>query len=67
MENKNYVKKSTFILTIVILLIIFAISVTCIVLHYKNMDMTINIPTVVQDANDLDSNSNELQGIIIQE
>lgn len=67
MENKNYVKKSTFILTIVILLIIFAISVTCIVLHYENMDMTINIPTVVQDANDLDSNSNELQGIIIQE
>lgn len=67
MENKGYVKKSTFILTIVILVIIFAITITCIILHYKNMDMTVNIPTVVTDANELDGNSNDLQDIMIQE
>lgn len=67
MENKGYVKKSTFILTIVILVIIFAITITCIILHYKNMDMTVNIPTVVTDTNDLNGNSNDLQGIMIQE
>jgi hypothetical protein len=67
MENKGYVKKSTFILTIVILVIIFAITITCIILHYKNMDMTVNIPTVVTDANELDGNLNDLQGIMIQE
>ena len=67
MENKGYVKKSTFILTIVILVIIFAITITCIILHYKNMDMTVNIPTVATDANELDGNSNDLQGIMIQE
>lgn len=65
MKDIGFVKKSTFILTIIILLIVFAVSITSIIIYYENKDMKINIPTVVQDGNDVSNNSNDILGISI--
>lgn len=51
MINLGYVKKSTFILTITVLTILFVSSIIFVIHYYKNKNITVNIPTVVEDEN----------------
>lgn len=55
MEKNNYIKKSTFIITIFILLLIFIASIIFIISYYKNRNITVNIPTVVENENVTDN------------
>ena len=51
MKIDGYVKKSTFILTIISLIIIFAICIFVIISNYEKNNVQINIPTVVEEDN----------------
>ncbi len=51
MKIDGYVKKSTFILTIISLIIIFAICIFFIISNYEKNNVQINIPTVVEEDN----------------
>lgn len=51
MKIDGYVKKSTFILTIISLIIIFAICIFAIISNYEKNNVQINIPTVVEEDN----------------
>ena len=63
METNKFVKKSTFILTVITLIFIFAISTFLIILYYKDKNIIVNIPTVVED----DISNNTLLNIMISE
>lgn len=52
MENRDFVKKTTYVITIIILLVIFLISTICIVFYYENRNIKVNIPTVVETNSD---------------
>ena len=49
MESSKWMKKSTFFITIFILLIIFAISIISIIYYYENKNISANIPTEIQN------------------
>ena len=50
------VRKSTFIITICILLVIFIATISIIVYHYESRNVNVSIPTVVDE----DSNVEDL-------
>lgn len=58
MKDTKFVKKSTFLLTITILLILSIISNIIIILYYKDKNITVNIPTVLEE--DIENNSSLL-------
>ena len=49
------VKKSTFIITICALLVIFIAAIAIIVYHYENRNVNISIPTVVEEETNVES------------
>lgn len=49
------VKKSTFIITICILLVIFAIVISLTINHYENQNVNVSIPTVVEEDSNVES------------
>lgn len=57
---KGYVKISTYIITIVVLLIIFSVSTFFVISHYKKEQIKVNIPTLVEENTSSDSLSNLL-------
>lgn len=63
MENNRFIRKSTFIITIIALVIFFTFSIVLIILHYKDKNIVVNIPTVLED----DISSNALSNVIIFE
>ena len=58
LKDTKFVKKSTFLLTITILLILSIISNIIIILYYKDKNITVNIPTVLEE--DIENNSSLL-------
>ena len=63
MINLGYVKKTTFLITIIILVIVFITSLILVINYYKNKNITVNIPTVIDDG----SSANELDNVSIVE
>ena len=49
------VKKSTFIITICALLVIFIAAIAIIIYHYENRNVNISIPTVVEEETNVES------------
>ena len=48
------VRKSTFIITICIMLVIFIATIAIIVYHYENRNVNISIPTVVEEETNVE-------------
>ncbi len=63
MINLGYVKKTTFLITIIILVIIFITSLILVINYYKNKNITVNIPTIIDDG----GSANELVNVSIVE
>ena len=49
------VRKSTFIITICIMLVIFIATIAIIINHYENKNVDISIPTVVEEDSNVES------------
>ena len=49
------VRKSTFIITICIMLVIFIAAIAIIVNHYENQNTDISMPTVVEEDSNVES------------
>lgn len=51
MENTYWIKKSTYISTIIILLLIFAITLFFVITYYEKRKVNVSVPTVVENIN----------------
>lgn len=51
MENTYWIKKSTYISTIIILLLIFAITLFFVITYYEKRKVNVSVPTVVENMN----------------
>lgn len=49
------VKKSTFIITICVMLVIFIATIAIIINHYENKNVNVSIPTVVEEDSNVES------------
>ena len=49
------VRKSTFIITICIMLVIFIATIAIIINHYENKNVNVSIPTVVEEDSNVES------------
>lgn len=58
--DKNYIKKSTFFITITLLTIIFIISIIFIAKYYKSHSINVNIPTIVEDNSIVDNSLSDI-------
>ena len=63
MINLGYVKKSTFLISIAIMTILFIASLIFVINYYKDKNTTVNIPTVIED----EFLDNELVNVYISE
>lgn len=50
--NEKYVKLRTFIITIIVLVLIFLLSIFFIISYYKDRNITVNLPTEVDQEDD---------------
>ena len=60
MNNNHYIKKSTFIITIIVLIIFFIVSLIFVINYYKNKNISVSIPSIVEENID---NTNSLYDI----
>lgn len=51
--HAGYIKISTFIITIIIFLILYVVSIFLVVNFYENRNVTVNVPSIVTDNNTL--------------
>lgn len=49
MGEIKFVKKSTFLITIILLLLLFAISIFAIIYYYENRNTSVNVPTEIKN------------------
>lgn len=56
--HTGYIKISTFIITIIIFLILYAVSIFLVISHYEDKNVIVNIPTIVDDSNSSDELNN---------
>ena len=59
MDEYIYMKKSTLLIIIIIVILLFSASIYFIISYYekKCTDITVNIPTIVEDVNNIDDNN----------
>lgn len=50
--NEKYIKLRTFIITIIVLVLIFILSTVLIISYYKDRNITVNLPTEVEQEDD---------------
>ena len=62
MGEIKFVKKSTFIITIILLLLLFAISIFGIIYYYENRNNDINIPKEIDNEININDFSFEIVG-----
>lgn len=51
--HAGYIKISTFIITIIIFLILYVVSIFLVVNFYENRNVIVNVPSIVTDDNAL--------------
>ena len=59
MDEYIYMKKSTLLIIIIIVILLFSASIYFIISYYekKSTDIKVNIPTIVEDVNNIDDNN----------
>ena len=50
--NEKYIKLRTFIIIIIVLVLIFILSTVLIISYYKDRNITVNLPTEVEQEDD---------------
>lgn len=59
MDEYIYMKKSTLLIIIIIVILLFSASIYFIISYYekKSTNIKVNIPTIVEDVNNIDDNN----------
>ena len=59
MDEYIYMKKSTLLIIIIIVILLFSASIYFTISYYekKSTDIKVNIPTIVEDVNNIDDNN----------
>lgn len=58
--NEKYIKLKTFIITIIILILLFITSIIFIISYYKDKNVIVTIPTEVEIEDDTNSSINSI-------